>query len=233
MGIPANGLRVHPIKSSRWFTGSGSFARNGRRIVPPAALSFFLLLFLLVQSSPAAAQSSGLYSRFLSQATAGSQRITWPLVYPERYKISAMAGLSSIRTPTGRTPGLAAGLAGELLFAQTFLAGFGWEITRAGGTDSLSGAVLHRIAFQGGFIVPIGQTERHHITGLFRAGLGLLRSEEGGGAGAGLSFGLAYEYSLNSDYILAPEIMWHRYTGPASFYSLSGRTLGLRLHFGR
>lgn len=210
------------------FLGGGRHKSRYIRTIRP--VTGFLLVWLLFFSVSAGAQ---IFRPLRSQAWGGTRQINWPLVYPERYKVSFMAGLSSIRTRDGHRPGLAAGLAGELLFAQTFLAGLGWEFVRSRGGDSLAGAVLHRIAFQGGFIVPLGRTERHHLTALFRAGLGFLRSQEGGGAGAGFSFGLAYEYSLNSDYILAPEIMWHRYSGPVSYYGLSGRTLGLRLHFGR
>jgi len=187
--------------------------------------------FILFQSLAFVSQAQlGLRKTFAKQKS-----ISWPPSYPHTYKAIARLGFQKYSGPMGKS-GFApnAGLAGELLLLRTFIAGAGYDLSFIPAQDSLGAAKAHRLSLHTGFVIPLDNFEKHHLVVVFRPGLAFLRSGAGSSASVGLAFGLQYEYTLNSDVLLSPELMINKYAGfGASGYRLSNLLLGFRVSFGR
>jgi hypothetical protein len=64
--------------------------------------------------------------------------------------------------------------------------------------------------------------------------MALLKSKEQNTSAFGMGLGLGYDYTLNSDFVIAPEVIYYWYPAISdSLYSVSGWYIGLRVSFGR
>ena len=159
-----------------------------------------------------------------------AQKIQWPLVYPDIYKAILKIGFQK----NSGSFGLAFGAAAEFIWNQTLFGGLGYEFNQVPKQLVFEGGKIHRIALQSGAIFQIDDYGRHHILIHLRPGYSLLKSKDGNGSGIGLGLGLGYDFGLNSDFILSPELIYHWYPSVSgSPHSLSGINFGLRLSFGK
>ena len=171
----------------------------------------------------------------IDSASQTIEKIHWPFVYPLSYKIGAILGLERAGYLSGEKVWAGKfGVSVDFMWKQTLFAGLGYDLVRVPKKDTiLKGALIHRIFLNSGLIIQLDEGERHHILLNLRPGFSLIRSSEYNSSVLGFSFGLGYEYSLNSDYILAPEFMFHRYKTPKeSPYILPRWSFGLRFIFG-
>jgi hypothetical protein len=166
----------------------------------------------------------------IAQNAHRSQKTQWPLVYPDIYKALLKIGFQK----NSGSFGLAFGVAAEFIWNQTLFGGLGYEFNQVPKQLVFEGGKIHRIALQSGAIFQIDDYGRHHILIHLRPGYSLLKSKDGNGSGMGLGLGLGYDFGLNSDFILSPELIYHWYPSiSGSPHSLSGINFGLRLSFGR
>jgi len=179
---------------------------------------------------------------FVSLAQFGLRRtfgkesaISWPPSYPNTFKAVARFGMQKYTGPIGLggfAPNFS--LAAELLAQQTFIYGLGYDVSLIPEKDTLRSAKAHRLSLHAGFIIPLDKLDRHHLVVVFRPGLAYLRSGLGSSISAGFAFGLQYEYTLNSDILLSPEIVYNKFAGfGTSGYRLSALAFGFRVSFGR
>jgi hypothetical protein len=161
--------------------------------------------------------------------------IEWPLVYPDRYK--AILNLGSLRNKysTGDASwGLAFGASFELLWEQTLFYGIGYQYNSVPKKDSLAGGTFHRILFQTGAIFQLDDFEKHHLLIHLRPGIAILGGKDANGSAFGIGTGFGYDYTINSDFIIAPEVIYNWYPAISdSPYWASGWQVGLRISFGR
>ena len=166
----------------------------------------------------------------IAQNEIKAHKIQWPLVYPDIYKAILKIGFQK----NSGSFGLAFGAAAEFIWNQTLFGGLGYEFNQVPERLDFEGGKIHRIAIQSGAIFQIDDYGRHHILIHLRPGFSLLKSKDGNGSGMGLGLGLGYDFGLNSDFILSPELIYHWYPSiSGSPHSLSGINFGLRLSFGR
>jgi len=161
--------------------------------------------------------------------------IHWPLVYPEQYKAAINLGLQRNSFTNGTTNfGVSFGASLEFLWEQTLFYGLGYQFNTVPKTDSLEGGSIHRISANTGIIIQLDDLEKHHLLIHIRPGMSFLKAKEGNASAFGLGLGLGYDFSINSDFILAPEVIYNWY--PAlkdSPYGVSGWNFGLRFSFGK
>ena len=126
------------------------------------------------------------------------------------------------------------GAAFEMIWEQTLFYGLGYEMGFVPKQDSVSGAKLHRFGINTGVIFQLDEYERHHLLALFRPGFSMVRSDAGNATRFGLGLGIGYEYSINSDYIICPEIVYHKYpSGAGTRPGFSNWSFAVRVSFGK
>jgi len=156
-------------------------------------------------------------------------------VYPNRYKAIINLGSQRNSFANGSTAwGLSIGASLELLWQQTLFYGLGYQYNSIPKSDTLDGASIHRISIHSGVIFQLDEYERHHLLIHVRPGLAIFKSNVTNATAFGLGIGLGYDYCINSDFILAPEVIYNWYTAISdSPYRASGWNIVLRLSFGR
>lgn len=159
------------------------------------------------------------------------QQVQWPLVYPEQFKIAGRLGVQKVKNGSF-APSF--GAAFEMIWEQTLFYGAAYELGIVPSQDSVSGGKTHRFGLNTGIIFQLDEYEKHHLLALIRPGLSMVKTEVGNASRFGLGLGIGYEYSLNSDYILCPEIVYHKFpTGSARMPVFSSWSFALRLSFGK
>jgi hypothetical protein len=176
-----------------------------------------------------------LKSSFSPENISKYNSIEWPLVYPNRYKAILNLGTQRNTYSSGATAlGLSLGASLEMLWEQTLFYGLGYQFNSVSKLDSLAGGTIHWIALQTGVIFQLDNYERHHVLIHFRPGMALLKSKELNASAFGVGLGFGYDYTLNSDFVIAPEIIYNWYPAISdSPYSVAGWYIGLRVSFGR
>ena len=195
-------------------------------------LSVLAVLWLISNSLTAkdVSENKNFSNHTIAQNALRAQKIQWPLVYPDIYKAILKIGFQK----NSGSFGLAFGAAAEFIWNQTLFGGIGYEFNQVPKQLVFEGGKIHRIALQSGAIFQINDYGRHHILIHLRPGYSLLKSKDGNGSGIGLGLGLGYDFGLNSDFILSPELIYHWYPSVSgSPHSLSGINFGLRLSFGK
>jgi len=159
------------------------------------------------------------------------QEVQWPLVYPEQFKIAGRLGVQKVKDGSF-APSF--GAAFEMIWEQTLFYGAAYEMGIIPAQDTVSGGKTHRFGLNTGIIFQLDEYEKHHMLVLIRPGLSMVKSEGGNASRFGLGLGIGYEYSLNSDYILCPEIVYHKFpNGTATMPGFSNWSFALRLSFGK
>ncbi|HOY97540.1 MAG TPA: hypothetical protein PK509_17490 [Catalimonadaceae bacterium] len=159
------------------------------------------------------------------------QDVQWPLVYPEQFKIACRLGVQKVKNGSF-APSF--GAAFEMIWEQTLFYGAAYEMGIVPAQDSIPGGKTHRFGLNTGIIFQLDEYEKHHLLALIRPGLSMVKTEGGSASRFGLGLGIGYEYSLNSDYILCPEIVYHKFPGgTATMPGFSSWSFALRLSFGK
>jgi len=159
------------------------------------------------------------------------QEVQWPLVYPEQFKIAGRLGVQKVKNGSF-APSF--GAAFEWIWEQTLFYGAAYEMGIVPAQDSIPGGKTHRFGLNTGIIFQLDEYEKHHLLVLIRPGLSMVKSKVGNASRFGLGLGIAYEYSLNSDYILCPEIVYHKFpSGTSTLPGFSNWSFALRLSFGK
>lgn len=171
----------------------------------------------------------------IDSAITENQQITWPYVYPFYYKISIQPGYRRIRLSQGpATSAFTFGAAFEFLWEQVVYYGLAYDFNYIQKNALFQSATIHRFALNTGFIWQLDDDERHHLLFHFRPVFSMLRTEKGNVSKPGVGLGFGYEFALNSDYLLSPDIMYYRFPTLDKYpYGLSGFAFGLRLIFGK
>ena len=161
--------------------------------------------------------------------------IHWPLVYPDQYKAAINLGLQRNSFANGtKNFGVSFGASLEFLWEQTLFYGLGYQFNTVPKADSLEGGSIHRISANTGIIIQLDDLEKHHLLIHIRPGMAFLRAKEGNASAFGLGLGLGYDFLINSDFILAPEVIYNWYPALSdSPYGVSGWNFGLRFSFGK
>lgn len=175
------------------------------------------------------------------QATQGVEKtfspkaIQWPFVYPKYYKVSLESCIRPVKKPNGTSFYSAAFNASfELLWYQVLFYGLGYEYNYISKNEVLTAATVHRLFLNTGIILILDEREKHHFLFHFRPGLAHLRSTVGNLTRPGIGLGIGYEYSLNSRWLLSPEVLYYRFPIVDNYpYGFSGYMFGLRLTYGR
>ena len=164
-----------------------------------------------------------------------SNSIVWPLVYPNRYKAILNIGTQRNKFANGNTAwGLSFGASFEMLWEQTLFYGLGYQYSSIPKTDTLDGGTIHRVSLQTGIIIQLDDYERHHLLIHLRPGIALLKSKEVNASAFGIGLGIGYDYCINSDFVIAPEVIYNWYPAISdSPYRISGWNIGCRISFGR
>ena len=206
-----------------------------QRIFP----AFLVLLSILIRNAEAGTGSKHSHRKMkeaiqlapFESAVFKKQEVQWPLVYPEQFKIAGRLGVQKVKNGSF-APSF--GAAFEMIWEQTLFYGAAYEMGIIPAQDSVPGGKTHRFGLNTGIIFQLDEYEKHHLLVLIRPGLSTVKSEGGNASRFGLGLGIGYEYSLNSDYILCPEIVYHKFpNGTATMPGFSNWSFALRLSFGK
>jgi hypothetical protein len=206
-----------------------------QRIFP----AFLVLLSILIRNAEAGTGSKHSHRKMkeaiqlapFESAVFKKQEVQWPLVYPEQFKIAGRLGVQKVKNGSF-APSF--GAAFEMIWEQTLFYGAAYEMGIIPAQDSVPGGKTHRFGLNTGIIFQLDEYEKHHMLVLIRPGLSMVKSEGGNASRFGLGLGIGYEYSLNSDYILCPEIVYYKFpNGTATMPGFSNWSFALRLSFGK
>lgn len=201
--------------------------------------AFLVLLLILVRNAEAGThskrsirkQKESIHLAPFESAIFKTQEVQWPLVYPEKFKISGRLGVQKVKDGSF-APSF--GAAFEMIWEQTLFYGASYEMGIIPAQDSVSGGKTHRFGLNTGIIFQLDEYEKHHLLALIRPGISMVKSDGGNASRFGLGLGIGYEYSINSDYILCPEIVYHKFpSGTSTRPGFSNWSFALRLSFGK
>ena len=165
----------------------------------------------------------------------GIRKVQWPYVYPANWKAGIVLGRQQILSKDSTLKSAwAPGASLEILVNKNFLFGISLDYIKISSSiPDLNGRILNSAATIG-FMIPLDDYEIHHLVISARPSLALSKTTSGSRTSLGFGLGLQYEYTLFSNNIISPEIVYQRFPMPSDGLPSVGRwKIGFRYLFGK
>jgi hypothetical protein len=162
-------------------------------------------------------------------------KVHWPYVYPAKWKAGIGLGRQQIRSKdSSLKAALAPGVSFEILMNKNFLFGISMDYIKISSTvPGLNGRIINSAATIG-FMIPLDDYEIHHFVISARPALAFSKTTSGSRTSVGFGLGFQYEYTLFSNNIISPEIVYQRFPMAADGLPSIGRwKIGFRYLFGK
>lgn len=163
------------------------------------------------------------------------RKVLWPYVYPAQWKAGIVLGRQQIRSKDSSLKAAwAPGASCEILMNKNFLFGISMDYIKISSTvPGLNGRIINSAATIG-FMIPLDDYEIHHFVISARPALALSKSTSGSRTSMGFGLGFQYEYTLFSNNIISPEIVYQRFPVAVDGLPSIGRwKIGFRYLFGK
>jgi hypothetical protein len=165
----------------------------------------------------------------------GITKVQWPYVYPANWKAGFALGRQQILSKDLTLKSAwAPGASLELLVNKNFLFGISMDYIKiSSSVPGLNGRIINSAATIG-FMIPMDDYEIHHFVISARPALAFSKNLSGNRTSMGFGLGFQYEYTLFSNNIISPEIVYQRFPMAADGMPGVGRwKIGFRYLFGR
>ena len=165
----------------------------------------------------------------------GIRNVQWPYVYPANWKAGFALGRQQILSKDLTLKSAwAPGASLEILVNKNFLFGISMDYIKiSSSVPGLNGRILNSAATIG-FMIPLDDYEIHHFVISARPALALSKTTSGSRTSMGFGLGFQYEYTLFSNNIISPEIVYQRFPMAADGLPGIGRwKIGFRYLFGK
>lgn len=162
-------------------------------------------------------------------------KVQWPYVYPANWKAGFALGRQQILSKDSTLKSAwAPGASFEILVNKNFLFGISMDYIKISSTvPGLNGRILNYAATIG-FMIPLDDYEIHHFVISARPALALSKTTSRSQTSVGFGLGFQYEYTLFSNNIISPEIVYQRFPMAADGLPSIGRwKIGFRYLFGK